>query len=188
MIAHIAEYRTEEMSSQDMTLKGMIVTEVMPNDILCSERLSTSKSQYPGNQRFAAFFAKNYKRLASSKHAFGKKDAIKFLVGGFMRAPNGGRFLKPLKYDSSKHIILTRTQAVEWVYSSLKALQDMKSPSIPKNNTEFRDETIRKDDEGHHIDSQLIDSRVALILREQKKILLKMKKEGKIQCDVSKIA
>lgn len=175
MSVQVDEYARNEQ----MTLKGMLVQKVMPNDILCSGRLCNNIQQHPGNQRFAAFLAKNYKRLASSsKYTFDKKGAITFLVSGFMQAPNGGRFLAPMQ---DRYIILTRTQAVEWVYNSLKSSQ---TPLPKTNETDCRDETIQENRRGV-ID---IDSHVASILRAQKEILIKMKREGKIQCDIARMA
>mmetsp|Transcript_1209 Transcript_1209/g.1549 ORF Transcript_1209/g.1549 Transcript_1209/m.1549 type:complete len:173 (+) Transcript_1209:122-640(+) len=155
--------------TEDITLKGLIVTNLTPNDVLCSVKLC-SKLQHPGNRRFAAFFAKNYSRFASSN--MNKKEITRFLVSAFMKAPNGGRFLKPL--EDSKHILLTRNQSVEFVYDSLQYMA--MNANMMKLKIQTSKETRGKDGERFNVDSH-----VAAILSAQKRILMKMKREGKIK-------
>lgn len=153
----------------------MFVKEILPNDCICHEGLR-GKTEKSGNRRFAILLSKVLKRYASSRSAIDQKRSVDFAVNMFMRAPNCGRFLRSL--NGCVYATLTKSQAVRWVYNSLHHIPKSLPRSRTGNNIVLNSSTKVKSD---------MDNKVATILGNQKNILLKMQREGKIKQSVSSI-
>eukprot|EP00546_Thalassionema_frauenfeldii_P021160 CAMPEP_0178897416 /NCGR_PEP_ID=MMETSP0786-20121207/1734_1 /TAXON_ID=186022 /ORGANISM="Thalassionema frauenfeldii, Strain CCMP 1798" /LENGTH=312 /DNA_ID=CAMNT_0020567963 /DNA_START=79 /DNA_END=1017 /DNA_ORIENTATION=+ len=113
----------------DMDCQDVIVTELQPFDVLCCERINNPK--YEGNKKFAALLAMSCQDYVAAKAMSERKKIVGSVVNSFIlhsRAP-GGRFLKSTNHG---FVVISRRDAVEWVYKDLQ--QVLKNPSPPSSS------------------------------------------------------
>eukprot|EP00547_Thalassionema_nitzschioides_P001402 CAMPEP_0194201962 /NCGR_PEP_ID=MMETSP0156-20130528/2112_1 /TAXON_ID=33649 /ORGANISM="Thalassionema nitzschioides, Strain L26-B" /LENGTH=297 /DNA_ID=CAMNT_0038927313 /DNA_START=158 /DNA_END=1051 /DNA_ORIENTATION=- len=182
-----------------------VVTELQEFDVLCCEKINNPK--YEGNKKFAALLAMNCQEYVAAKAVSERKKIVGSVVNSFIlhsRAP-GGRFLKS---TNKGFVVISRRDAVEWVYKDLQQVLHNPPPPLPPkqptptncNNKIRMQKVITKKRKEHQqpeptMEDNLVSMRnheieieasVQKVLAEQKKIIMEMSAKGKFELDITK--
>lgn len=189
----------------DIDPEQAVVTDIQQLDVLCCEKINNPKSD--GNRRFAALLAMSCREYVATKSISERKNIVGSVVNSFIlhsRAP-GGRFLKSTPV-SNEYIVISRREAVEWVYKELQQVlrgdTGIPSPSLEQQEMHIptqnitpsppcEQHTVIEEECGSlklpmHGEAVEVDKTVSNVLKGQKKILSQMSAQGKFKIDITK--